>query len=66
MLSRRKSRRGSLIGFANETKSYRWVSELEAGFQECSLRYDGQGRLVAVDFEIPPKPDLITKTATGS
>jgi hypothetical protein len=56
MLSHRKSRRESLNGFANETKSYRWVSEREAGFEECSLRFDQQGRLIAVDFEIPPKP----------
>lgn len=52
MLSHRKSRRELLTGFANETKIYRWMSEQEAGFEECSLRFDQQGRLIAVDFEI--------------
>lgn len=60
MLSHRKSRRESLTGFANETKSYRWMSDQEAGFEECSLRFDGQGRLIAVDFEIPRKPPAET------
>lgn len=52
MLSHRKSRRESLTRFANEIKSYRWMSEREAGFEECSLRFDQQGRLIAVDFEV--------------
>lgn len=62
MLSHRMPRRSQGTGFANETKSYRWRSESEAGFERCSLRFDHQGRLIAVDFEMPhPR----TETDTG-
>ena len=53
MLSHRMPRRNQGPGFANETKRYRWRSESESGFAECSLRFDHEGRLIAVDFEMP-------------
>ena len=52
MLSHRMPRRNQGPGLANETRSYQWRSEFEAGFERCSLRFDSEGRLVTVDFEM--------------
>jgi hypothetical protein len=45
----------------NGRVDYRWRADRDGGFEKATLIYDRDGRLIAVDYQVPEREPRITE-----